>query len=199
MGKAAVSNVLPFHPQQPRKSKREYDLFRQARKEEFGDDYPPESNKFNQCWTVKQHRDDLDRRYTTPALEFGLNLKRKVFISPAYTGLSANARMLYTMCWNETQWGKRQYNKREGPRKVKAEGKPCSFYLPYNRCLAMGFCSDRTISKAFKELIALQFIEKVGQSVPGEANIYKHVDGHMRLNEQQVAEIKEQLKKKDKS
>jgi hypothetical protein len=190
-----MGEVVPIKRNQ-RKTDKEYDYFRELKKKELGEDYPPESNKFNQCWTVEQHSRDLDLRYGKAALEFGLTLKRKVFISPAYRGLSANGRMLYQMCWNETYWNDRQYAKRESARKIKVEGKPCSFYLPYNRCIALGFSSDRAISKAFKELIALQFIERVGQSVRGEANIYKHVDGHRELNKEQVAQIKEELRRK---
>jgi hypothetical protein len=193
-GVKAASNVLPFQAKQPRKSKKEYDLFKQARKEELGDGYPPESNRFNQCWTVHDHLHDIKMRYGKAALKFNLGLERSVFISPAYRALSANARMLYTMCWNETQWENREYNRREGPRKIKAKGKPCTFYLPYNRCMALGFSSDRAISRAFKELISFQFIEKVNNPGRGEANIYKHVYGHKEITEDKAEAIKGLLK-----
>lgn len=179
----------------PRKSRKEYDLFKTVKKELLGDDYPEQARPYsNKHWSVDDFKTDLATRYGEGALTFVLRLDRKTMLTPAYIGLSVDGRALYTMCLNQTEWEGRKYDKRNGGRGVKEAGKPKSFLLPYNLVMAYGgFASKSKISKAFKELIALKFIRQVNQTTLGEANIYKLTPDFEDLSEAEVAAIKEQL------
>lgn len=194
-GAVLAENIFPLKRKQPRKSKKEYDLFQESKKELLGDDYPPEGQFFNKHWSVEQFKEFLKFGYSDQAKMFILRLDRLTITSAAYTGLSLAGRALYTICLNATSWENRKYDKRNGGRGVKEPGKPLSFRLPYNLVLAHGgFKSPKQIAAAFRELRAFGFLRQIGESRLGEANIYKIDTKYLELSEEYVAEITEKLK-----
>lgn len=182
------SNVILFKKPKPkRKSRKEYDLFHEARKRELGDDYPQEENKH---WSREQFRSFLATGYSDRHLEWLIAVPRRTFVSPAYLALSFSARELYRLCLNQTSWEPRKVDKRHNERHFElAPGKPRSFRCPYNLCLAIGFTSKNQIVAAFKELIELRFIRRISKPRLGEANIYKITDGFLQLTQSDIENI----------
>lgn len=190
-----TEKVIPLKRKQSRKSRKEYDLFRESKKELLGNDYPPEGQYGGKHWSVEQFREFLKFGYSDQAKGFILRLDRLTITSPAYMALSLNARGLYTICLNSTNWEGRKYDKRNGGRAVKEPGKALSFYLPYNLVLAHGgFKSPKQIAAAFRELQAFGFLRQIGESGLGEANIYKICTEYLSVCEGDVARILENIK-----
>jgi hypothetical protein len=173
-----------------RKTDKEYDYFRELKKKELGDNYPPDHDYGANHWSVEQFQEQLRSHYNDKALKFDLRLKREDILSPAYIALSNDARALYTMCRNCTSWEKVKYDKRNGGRGLRNEGTPRSFMLPYNLVFAYGgFKSRQKIKKSFDELKALGFIIQIGEAKMGEANIYKLDTRFMKLTLDEVTDI----------
>lgn len=175
-----------------RKTRKEYDLFREAKKAELGDNYPDERGAGTH-WTTEQFKEFYQRGYSKEELPWENKLPRLSMITDAYMALSFPASKLLMVCINQTYYPK-QPKKREQKRKKQHELKPNPFRLTYNAARVFGFTNKRTTKKAFDELKALGFLEQVGDSNYGEANIYKLSYRHLKLTSEQVIEIKKQLK-----
>ena len=155
-------------------------------------------DKQRERWTKEDYRIALGQ-LTDKKLNFSiLMLTRRTMVSPAFLELSPRATKLLLCAMNNT-WVAESYKDRRNTNKhtegIASVIETEEFVCPYSLAEAFGVGSRKQIKEAFAELKALGFIEQIGVRKPNAMNVYIHSQDHLKLNYEQVAEIKQGLKK----
>lgn len=132
-------------------------------------------------------------------------IDRWMLLSPAFLALSPVATKLYLCCINNTKFPKKHKRvRRPTKRRIGASRQTTMnegmltdpFMCPYRMAEAFGVSKNRQqIADAFNELKALKFITQIGISRSDRASVYRHSYGYIDLTEDEVKQIKDDLRK----